>query len=72
MPRPRNERQSLERELREESPAQLAAYRQELENAPISKTRREFLEWHIRRVQKRMADLEARLAKISAESEPQL
>jgi len=72
MPRPRNERQSLERELREESPAQLAAYRQELENAPVSKTRREFLEWHIRRVQKRMADLEARLAKISAESEPQL
>jgi len=72
MPRPRNERQSLERELREESPAQLAAYRQELENAPVSKTRREFLEWHIRRVQKRMADLAARLAKISAESEPQL
>jgi len=72
MPRPRNERQSLERELREESPAQLAAYRQELENAPVSKTRREFLEWHIRRVQKRMADLEARLAKISAESESQL
>jgi hypothetical protein len=72
MPRPRNERQSLERELREESPAQLAAYRQELETPPISKTRREFLEWHIRRVQKRMADLEARLAKISAESEPQL
>jgi len=53
-------------------PAQLAAYRQELENAPVSKTRREFLEWHIRRVQKRMADLEARLAKISAESESQL
>ena len=71
MPRLRNERQSLERELREESPAQLAAYRQELENAPVSKTRREFLEWHIRRVQKRMADLEARLAKVSAESGPQ-
>ena len=71
MPRPRNERQSLERELREELPAQLAAYRQELENAPVSKTRREFLEWHIRRVQKRMADLEARLAKVSAESGPQ-
>jgi len=28
MPRPLNERQSLERELREELPAQLAAYRQ--------------------------------------------
>jgi hypothetical protein len=71
MPRLRNERQSLERELREESPAQLAAYRQELETPPISKTQREFLEWHIRRVQKRMADLEARLAKVSAESGPQ-
>jgi hypothetical protein len=32
------------------------------------KTRREWLEWHIRRVQKRMADVEARLAKVSAES----
>jgi len=31
----------------------LAAYRQELENTPvISKTRRGFLEWHIRGVQK--------------------
>ena len=41
----------------------LAAYRQELENTPvISKTRRDFLEWHIRRVQKRMAEIEARPA----------
>jgi hypothetical protein len=31
---------------------------------------REFLEWHIRRVQKRMADVEGRLAKVSAESGP--
>jgi DNA repair exonuclease SbcCD ATPase subunit len=66
MPRPRNERQSLEQELAE-IPAQLAAYRQELENVPVSKTRREFIEWHIRRVQKRMADLEALLAKINGE-----
>jgi len=64
MPRPRNERQSLERELREELPAQLAAYRQELENAPVSKTWREFLEWHIRRIQRRMADLKTRLAEM--------
>jgi len=53
MPRPLNERQSLEYELREELPAQLAAYRQELENAPvISRTRRERLEWQIQQVQK--------------------
>jgi len=66
MPRPTNELQSLEHELREELPAQLAAYRQELENAPvISRTRREFLEWHIRRVQKRMVEIERRLAKVN-------
>jgi len=59
MPRPLNERQSLEME-RDELLGQVAAYRQESENAPvISKTRRDFLEWHIRRVQKRMADVEA-------------
>jgi hypothetical protein len=64
MPRPLNERQSLEQE-REELPAQLAAYRQELENAPvISRTRRERLEWQIQQGQKRMADVEARLAGI--------
>jgi len=69
MPRPRNERQALGQELREELPAQLAAYRREL--APGLETRREWLEWHIRRVQKRMADVEARLAKVSVESGPQ-
>ena len=63
MPRPLNERQSLERELAE-LPAQMVAYRHELENRPsISKARRERLEWEIRRVRKRMADVEARLAK---------
>jgi hypothetical protein len=71
MPRPRNERQSLERELREELPAQLAVYRQELEDAPvISKTRREWLEWQIRNAQKRMVEIERRLAKVSAEGGP--
>ena len=58
MPRLFNERQSLERELREELPAQLA----------VSRTRRERLEWEILRVQNRMADLKATLAKVSAES----
>ena len=70
MPRPTNDRQSLERELREELPAQLAGYQQELTAGLADKTRREWLEWHIRRVQKRMADVEARLAKVSAESGP--
>src|SRR5216683_2968131 len=40
MPRPRNERQSLERELREELPAQLAAYQQELAGGSADKVRR--------------------------------
>jgi len=71
MPRPTNKRQSLEHELREELPALLAAYQQELAGGLADKTRREWLEWHIRQVQKRMADLEARLAKVSAESGPQ-
>ena len=62
MPAPTNERQSLEHELREELPAQLAGHQQELAAGPADKTRREWLEWHIRRVQKRMADVEARLA----------
>jgi len=41
MPRPLNERQSLERELREELPGQRAAYRQELAAGLAGKTRRE-------------------------------
>jgi hypothetical protein len=57
------ERQAWEHELREELPAQLAAYRKELDATPITfKERRERLEWQIRRVQKRMAELEVRLA----------
>jgi hypothetical protein len=52
----------LERELREELPGQLAGYQQELAAGQADKTRREWLEWHIRRVQKRMAEIEARPA----------
>jgi len=62
MPRPLNERQSLEHELREELPAQLATYQQELATGLADKARREFLEWHVRRVQKRMVEIERRLA----------
>ena len=38
---PTNERQSLERELREELPALLAAYQQELAAGQADKTRRD-------------------------------
>jgi len=62
MPRPLNERQSLEHELREELPAQLAAYQQELAAGLADKTRREFLTWHVGRVEKRSVDLRAWLA----------
>jgi len=70
LPRPFNQRQSLERELREDPPAQLAAYRQELENGSPHKVRRERLEWQIREREKRLAEVEARLAKVNAESAP--
>ena len=69
MPKPLKERQSLELE-RAELPGQLAIYQQELTGGQADKARREWLEWHIRRVQKRMADLEARLVKVSAKSGP--
>ena len=62
MPRPLSERQSLERE-RTELPRQLAAYQAKLDaTAPGHKARRERLMWQIRRVQKRMAEIEERLA----------
>ncbi len=61
MPAPTNERQALERELAE-LPEDLAAYQKELSaRAPADKPQRERLAWHIRRVQKRMAEVEARL-----------
>jgi hypothetical protein len=62
MPRPMTDRQAWEHELREELPAQLAAYRKEVDATPTTfKERRERLEWQIRRAEKRMADLRARL-----------
>ena len=66
VPRPLSEREELERE-QDELPAQLAAYQRELATTPATfKERRERLEWQIKRVQKRMADVKARLAKIGA------
>ena len=61
MPAPHNERQALERE-RGELSDQLATYQRELETtAQEHKERHERLLWQIRRVQKRMAELDARL-----------
>jgi hypothetical protein len=63
MPSPFEERDTWKRELREELPALMATHQQELAAGTPDEKRREWLEWQIRRVRKRMADLEARLAK---------
>jgi hypothetical protein len=56
-----NERQALERE-RAELPAHIANYQRKLDATPIeSQERRERLERQIRRVQKRMTEVHARL-----------
>jgi hypothetical protein len=56
------ERQAWEHELREELPALLADHEQELAARPAeNRERRERIEWQIRRMQKRMAELHARL-----------
>jgi chromosome segregation ATPase len=61
MPAPINERQALERE-RDELPAQITNYQRELDATPVdAQERRERLQWQIRRVEKRLADLRARL-----------
>ena len=63
MPPPTNERQALEQE-RAELPSQIAAYESELDATPPEhKARREMRAWQIRRAQKRLAEVEARLAK---------
>jgi hypothetical protein len=62
MPAPHNEWQALELE-RAELPNQLAAYQRELEGtAPTRKERCAWLEWQIRRAQKRIGEIDARLA----------
>jgi hypothetical protein len=66
MPRPLNERQSLELELVEIA-VQIAAHRQELENGHPYKARRELLDWKIRERERRLAEVKARLAKLAAE-----
>jgi hypothetical protein len=65
MPAPTSERQALERE-RKELPGQIAAYQRELDATPAeNKARRERLEWQIWRDRKRMAEIEAKLARPS-------
>jgi len=62
MPVLTNERQALERE-RAELPAQLAEYQKELDaTTPEDTARRERLMWQMRRVEKRMTEVERRLA----------
>jgi hypothetical protein len=62
VPRPLNERQSLEQE-HAKIPGQIAAYRQGLENGRSPKGLREQLEWKIREREKRLAEIETRLGK---------
>ena len=62
IPAPTNERQALERE-REELPGQIATYQAELDaTLPGHTARHERFMWQIRRVHKRMAEIEARLS----------
>ena len=61
VPAPTNERQALERE-RDELPSHVTNYQRELDATPQeNRERRERLEWQIRRVEKRMAEVHARL-----------
>lgn len=62
MPTPYNDRQALERE-RDELSAQLADYRREIAaTGGEHQERRERLAWQIRRAQKRLGEVEAKLA----------
>ena len=63
MPHPVSECQSLKAELAE-IPRQIAAYWNELENDSPRRTRREQLEWMIQEPEKRLAEVEARLAEL--------
>jgi hypothetical protein len=62
MPRPKSDREAWTKELDEELPALLASHQRELAATPEENMeRREALQWMIRRVEMRMADLRARL-----------
>ena len=60
-PSPTNEREALERE-QAELPAQIVAYQRKLDATPVdAQERRERIQWQIRRAEKRMAEVHARL-----------
>ncbi len=64
MPRPLNERHSLEQERAEPS-VSLTVDHRKLEVTPTqNRTRREFLMWRIKNTELRLATIEARLAAI--------
>jgi chromosome segregation ATPase len=68
MPRPVDERRSLEQE-RDELTAQIATDQRELAaTTDQDRTRREFLVWRIKRAQNRIALIETRLAAIRIEA----
>jgi hypothetical protein len=58
---PSSEHRKLEQELAELR-GQIAAHKNELAIRAVKKARRERLDWQIRRTQKRMAEVERRLA----------
>jgi hypothetical protein len=61
MPRPRDEREAWAQE-RAEIPEQIAAWHETLAATPAADTtRREALTWKIRRAERRLAELDARL-----------
>ena len=67
MPRPRTERQAWQEE-RVETPALIAALQRELAATPVADTEsRERLTWRIRRAEKRLAELDARLTREDAD-----
>ena len=67
MPRPRNERDALEKELREELPVLLADHQWELAATPIeNRERRERLAWQIRSLEKRLQTVETLLTTLNS------
>jgi hypothetical protein len=61
MPRPKTEREAFKEDLAELA-VQKETYQRELDATPVdAQARHEWLMWQIRRVEKRMADLQARL-----------
>ena len=66
MPRPVNDRETWEEELKELT-ALLAQYHRELEATRVEdKDRRERLRWQLRRAEKRMGELRGRLGERSS------